>query len=246
MGQSYNASSQWATGTDGISYTGNVGIGGLANAVHKLLVSSSGLTPNGIKVVNVADGYGVEIRSQGNDYAVIESQKGYLDFHFPRNARFNNRVGISNKYNQNPDTASLLDVDSNADRFMKVPGMKGSEAELISIGDSGRYVFYCNNGNGTVINTIGFWGFSNGNWRRLSNENMYNDTFGQFTLSSGAAAVTPGRTPSANAIFLCNPYTLVSGTRGTWEIVRSGNTWNITSTDNTEVSTGVYAIIDQF
>jgi hypothetical protein len=75
----------------------------------------------------------------------------------------NGRVGVGTN---TPDASAQLDVSGTWGGVL-FPRMTGVQAEAIASPADGL-VIYCNNGNGTSITSVGFWGRSGGAWSKLN------------------------------------------------------------------------------
>lgn len=64
------------------------------------------------------------------------------------------------------NASAALEVSS-TDKGFLLPRMTGAQAEAISAPVNGLVV-YVNNGNGSTITSIGFWGYSGGSWTKLN------------------------------------------------------------------------------
>ena len=61
--------------------------------------------------------------------------------------------------------SAVLQANSTTRGFLP-PRMSGLQGETISSPVDGL-IIYCNNGNGTTINAVGFWGYKSGSWQLI-------------------------------------------------------------------------------
>ena len=99
--------------------------------------------------------------SVGNqDFAIQNIQTSTVAFFIGGN---NSHIGIGTT---SPNASALLDITSTTKGFLP-PRMTGAQAEAIATPAAGLMV-YANNGNGTTITSLGWWGYDGTNWVKLN------------------------------------------------------------------------------
>jgi hypothetical protein len=83
--------------------------------------------------------------------------------------RVNNEGLFIDKFSQINDSmnpSAALQINSNTKGFLP-PRQSGQEIELIA-GPADGLMVYCNNGDGTTVNSTGWWGYNGSNWIKIA------------------------------------------------------------------------------
>ncbi len=232
--------SQWATGTDNISYTaGNVGIG-TTTPQAKLEIVNGDARINGI-TIGRGNGIGGDLNTAFGASALFANTTGSFNTATGFHTLFANSTGFGNVANGYNALAS-----NNTGYYNVANGSSALESNTTGIYNvaNGNNALFSNtqgaynvaNGSGAMYsNTIGLYNVGNGY------NALFSNTTGNFNVANGSAALVSNTTGSGNVAN--GSYALNSNTTGSNNVAIGASTLVLNTTGSNNVANGFNAML---